>query len=192
MIVDPGLVAAAIAATGLSHEDIARELGRDQIDDQEFIEALRTFGCDIQRFEDDAEAWKERRAQVRWLLDHLVDAKNVRSIVGFEIDTMIREILNASNIYAFIELVAADSKSATIAVAASRRHAKNHARRDLVHEWCKANMARYRSVDNAAEAVAGKVVHVAHSTARKWINSWPGLQDWRAQKKKKVQSPRRL
>jgi hypothetical protein len=192
MTVDPDLVAAAIAATGLSHEDVARELGRDQIDDQEFIEALRNFGCDIQRFEADAEEWRKCRAQARWLLDQLIDAKHVRSMVGFEIDTLIRETLNASNIYAFIELVAADTKAATVAVAASRRHAQNHAMRDIVHEWCNANMARYRSMDNAAEAVAGKVVHVAHTTARAWIKSWPGLQAWRVQKSKKVQSPRRV
>ena len=66
--------------------------------------------------------------------------------------------------------------------AAIKRHAENYAMKEQVFAWCAAHIQDYRSMDAAAEAVAGKLVPVAFRTARSWIGEY----------RKQGQSARRL
>lgn len=55
---------------------------------------------------------------------------------------------------------------------ATGRHAENRAMKAEVHKWCEAQLSKFKSMDSAAEAVAGKVVPVKFRTAREWIAEW--------------------
>lgn len=59
---------------------------------------------------------------------------------------------------------------------AAARHAENRKMKSEVFAWCDANMASYKSMDSAAEAVAGKEVPVTFRTARSWISEWKKLR----------------
>lgn len=52
---------------------------------------------------------------------------------------------------------------------AMSRHAENHAMKALVFDWYSENGANFRSMDKAAEAIAGKLVPVSFRTARVWL-----------------------
>lgn len=63
--------------------------------------------------------------------------------------------------------------------AAHHLHRENHAMKAQVFAWCDENMSGYRSMDAAAEAIAGKLVPVTVRTARAWIGEWRKLQSAR-------------
>lgn len=56
------------------------------------------------------------------------------------------------------------------------RHSENRKMKADVFAWCDANMANYKSMDSAAEAIAGKEVPVTFRTARAWIADWKKTQ----------------
>lgn len=55
------------------------------------------------------------------------------------------------------------------------RHRENRAMRAQVFEWLDSNT--FRSLDAAAEALAGKIVPVTFRTARDWAGQWKKLRD---------------
>ncbi|MDQ0040859.1 hypothetical protein [Variovorax boronicumulans] len=59
---------------------------------------------------------------------------------------------------------------------ADAAHAENRAMKSLVMTWCDDNMANFKSMDAAAEAIAGKLVPVTFRTARSWIGTWKKLR----------------
>lgn len=59
---------------------------------------------------------------------------------------------------------------------AEKRHSENRAMKTMVMQWCDENMASHRSMDAAAESIAGKVVPVKFRTAREWIGEWKKLR----------------
>lgn len=63
--------------------------------------------------------------------------------------------------------------------AAEVRHAEHREMRKQVWDWCGANIRQYRSMDAAAEAVAGKLVPVTFRTVRGWIGEWRKMQSAR-------------
>lgn len=68
------------------------------------------------------------------------------------------------------------ARSALARTAAAARHAENRAFKRDVFAWCDKNMHQFKSMDAAAEAIAGKVVSVAFRTARDWIGDWKKLR----------------
>ena len=56
------------------------------------------------------------------------------------------------------------------------RHSENRKMKADVFAWCDANMHKYKSMDSAAEAIAGKEVPVTFRTARSWIAAWKKSQ----------------
>lgn len=90
-----------------------------------------------------------------------------------------RAIRHQSSVYHFVTMVHAfvrerfiRSQSDIALVAANARHAENRAMKQEVWDWYKANEQNYRSMDAAAEAIAGKVAPVAFRTARAWIGEY--------------------
>ena len=60
--------------------------------------------------------------------------------------------------------------------AAGARHKENRQMKAEVMEWCKSEMHTFKSMDSAAEAIAGKLVPVTFRTARQWIGEWAKLE----------------
>jgi hypothetical protein len=60
--------------------------------------------------------------------------------------------------------------------AAMARHAENHSLKAEVFAWCDANVADYKSMDAAAEAIAGKIAPIVFRTARDWVGEWKKLR----------------
>lgn len=55
---------------------------------------------------------------------------------------------------------------------ANASHAENRAMKADVFAWLDSNMAGFKSMDKAAEAIAGKVQPIAFRTARAWVGEW--------------------
>ena len=59
---------------------------------------------------------------------------------------------------------------------ANKRHAENRAMKNQVSEWLNTNMTGFKSMDSAAEAIAGKIVPIKFRTARAWVAEWKKLR----------------
>lgn len=184
--IEPGddeAILSAIAETGWVPEFVAFLQNRkpEDLTDKEFCDAL---------FRETERRDNLHRERAQRALDAMNSYHDDDIPLGFGIDrddyeVIIRECLDAGSLIHFVRLVLSDSARA----AATVKHAKHRALREQVFRWCDGNMGRYRSMDAAAEAIAGKVVHVAFRTAREWIKSWPGLPAWRTQKSLPARRP---
>jgi hypothetical protein len=67
---------------------------------------------------------------------------------------------------------AAQDASARASRAAILRHVENHAMKADVFDWLDINRANFKSMDAAAEAIAGKICPVSFRTARAWVAAW--------------------
>ena len=63
--------------------------------------------------------------------------------------------------------------------AATARHAENHAMKADVIAWYSENMTSFKSIEGAAEAIAGKIVPAKFRTVRDWIAEWKKMQSAR-------------
>ena len=61
-------------------------------------------------------------------------------------------------------------------IALDARHAENRSMKADVHKWLDSNMARFKSMDAAAESIAGNVAPVKWRTARSWVGEWKKLR----------------
>lgn len=68
------------------------------------------------------------------------------------------------------------SKSQTSRLAANRRHVENRAMKEQVFQWLDEHFKNFRSMDKAAEEIAGKVVPISFRTARAWVGQWKKLR----------------
>ncbi len=59
---------------------------------------------------------------------------------------------------------------------AMTRHIENHAMKVEVFDWLDANMVNFKSMDAAAEGIAGKIAPIAFRTARDWVGEWKKLR----------------
>lgn len=67
-------------------------------------------------------------------------------------------------------------RSKKLSQAALKMHAENHAMKRDVFNWLDSNMKDFKSMDGAAQAIAGKVAPVAFRTARTWVGEWKKLR----------------
>ena len=56
------------------------------------------------------------------------------------------------------------------------RHAENNAMKADVFRWLDSNMTKFKSMDAAAGAIAGKIAPVVFRTARTWITEWKTIR----------------
>lgn len=63
--------------------------------------------------------------------------------------------------------------------ALEKRHAENRAMKLDVFTWLDNNINRFKSMDAAAEAIAGNVVPLTFRTAREWVGEWKKLRSTR-------------
>lgn len=68
------------------------------------------------------------------------------------------------------------AKSILGRIGADARHAENRAMKQEVFDWLDVNFSTQKSMDAAAEAIAGKVVPVSFRTARDWVGEWKKLR----------------
>lgn len=59
---------------------------------------------------------------------------------------------------------------------AAARHAENWSCKETVFQWCDENMAKHKSMNAAAEAVANKLVPYGYRTVRDWMTEWKKLR----------------
>lgn len=59
---------------------------------------------------------------------------------------------------------------------ANERHKENRETKEYVFKWLDKNFHAYKSMDAAAEAIAGKEVNMSFRTVRKWIPEWKKLR----------------
>ena len=91
-----------------------------------------------------------------------------------------QKILQAmlANGFPEVEVVAVVATLAE-AEAAIQRHKENNAMREQVIQHYVANESSYRSVEAAAEAIAGKLVPAKHRTVAEWIREFRKLRSAR-------------
>ena len=75
----------------------------------------------------------------------------------------------------FIEERLKLSRSELLSGYAKKRHAENHATKAAVFDWLDSNMANFKSMDKAAEAVT-KQQPIAFRTARDYVSQWKKLR----------------
>ena len=75
-----------------------------------------------------------------------------------------------------IKMAMARQKSKSASHSASKSHNEHRAMKAQVFEWLDANMSQFKSMDAAAECVAGKIVPIKWRTARDWIGEWKKLR----------------
>lgn len=59
---------------------------------------------------------------------------------------------------------------------AKARHKENHAAKEDVFKWLDENMQSYKSMDDAALAIAEKVVPMKFRTVRQWLTEWKKIR----------------
>ncbi len=87
-------------------------------------------------------------------------------------DIAIKNCLDRRSISAFVEMIAEHHSRALQAARAYSRHAEHRAMKQDVFAWLDANMGQFKSMDSAAEAIAGKVAPIKWRTARDWVGEW--------------------
>lgn len=108
--------------------------------------------------------------------DEQLGREKICDPAGEELDSKIKSFLNRHSLGYFLDLVFADVESAKQSERASKRHAETNAMKLDVFQWLDENMHRFRSMDKAAEAIAGKVVPMSWRTVRDWIGEWKKLR----------------
>lgn len=78
--------------------------------------------------------------------------------------------------FAMFDLVRAQTKRDTARSGAKAKNAENRAMKRDVFAWLDSNMSQFKSLDSAAEAIAGKVAPIAFRTARDWVGEWKKLR----------------
>ena len=60
--------------------------------------------------------------------------------------------------------------------AATVRHRENRSMKSDVFNWLDTNMINFKSMDAAAEEIAGKIAPIVFRTARDWVTEWKKLR----------------
>jgi len=55
---------------------------------------------------------------------------------------------------------------------AAKRHTENRSMKAEVFKWLDSNMVKFKSMEAAAQGIAGKVAPIAFRTARDWVGEW--------------------
>lgn len=154
-------------------EDYALSIGGRPITPAEYLSYLGEFGYDT----DGIKAWVGE-------LEKLIQDDRDKAEAFFRlfqnewhvVQSDVEKYINDSSIYHFIELVVADAASTKARLKAVKRHAENHSMKKEVFIWLDTNMSKYKSMDSAAEAIAGKVTPIKFRTARDWVGEWKKLR----------------
>jgi len=126
------------------------------------IEQLRTIVARIQKQIDDAH---DRAATFFNIF------KNEWAVQQADID----KYIDPASIYHFIELTVADAASTKARLKAVKSHAEDYATKNSVFAWLDSNMAEFKSMDAAAQAII-KQQPIAFRTARDWVGDWKKLR----------------
>ena len=81
-----------------------------------------------------------------------------------------------SKLIQFLPKVFQAGKKSLANAGAAGRHTENRAIKQDVFAWLDTNMPNFKSMDSAAEAIAGKVAPVKFRTARDWVGEWKKLR----------------
>lgn len=92
------------------------------------------------------------------------------------LDTHVKELIDDTSIYYLIEIAISDARSTRARMNAIKSHRENHSMKADVFKWLDENMSNFKSMDSAAEAIAGKIVVTKFRAVRKWVGEWKKLR----------------
>lgn len=132
---------------------------------------------------------EEQRARAREVFDAFMSGKEEVDVNdqsdtasyaamewGERMDKAIKNCLDRRSISALVEMIAEHHTKALQVARAYSRNAENRAMKQFVFTWLDANMSQFKSMDAAAEAIAGKVAPIKWRTARNWVAEWKKLR----------------
>ena len=67
-------------------------------------------------------------------------------------------------------------RSKKLSEAAIKGHSENRAMKQEVFTWLDTNMPQFKSMDDAATAITGKVAPIKWRTARDWVGAWKKIR----------------
>jgi hypothetical protein len=89
---------------------------------------------------------------------------------------LIAKNLDSDSIWEFVFLSGDLRESVQGKARAAKRHTENRAMKADVFKWLDDNFASCKSMDAAAEAMAGKLVPATFRTVRDWVTDWKKLR----------------
>ena len=150
---------AAINASNRSREDLVRELAVNRI---------------LLRYEEET---TKARKKATSMCDELAQAARNGAVLLEEARQQNAELKNQQSKLASLLPKAFEAGKKSFAKAgANAIHAENRAMKQDVFAWLDTNMPNFKSMDSAAEAIAGKVAPVKFRAARDWVGEWKKLR----------------
>lgn len=90
-------------------------------------------------------------------------------------DDDVRKYIDGDSIYELIELILTHADTTRARMKAIKRHHENRSMKADVFAWLDSNMANFKSMDAAAQAII-KQQPIAFRTARDWVGDWKKLR----------------
>ena len=150
---------AAINAGNPNREDLVRELAVTKL--------LLRYAESTAAYRNEAFSALEQSVQIAQESVTLLEAERQRNEALKELQSKLVNLLPK----------AFQAGKRTLAKAGvTARHQENRAIKQDVFAWLDTNMPNFKSMDSAAEAIAGKVAPVKFRTARDWVGEWKKLR----------------
>ena len=153
----------------------AENLGKQAFTWTEYMASLVALGIDVEKLHAQAVEVCDRGRRDRSNSKEKAAAFfELLKTKWFVTDAEVREHIDASSIYDLLELALKHSDTAKARITVFNRHTENRAMKANVFVWLDTNMAKFKSMDAAAEAVANQNP-IAFRTARDWVGEWKKL-----------------
>lgn len=121
--------------------------------------------------------------EIRWALDKTKDLEIEKSVDLIDITVHAVDAMHAiqeawqRNAADTLSQASLEKKVAEVIREKARAngsmaHVRNRELKARVFEWCETNLSQYKSMDQAAEAIAGVEIQKAFTTVRSWIREW--------------------
>lgn len=141
------------------------------------VKALKAEGYDydvlLQRCAGALQAGDMQERRIKGLVQVLTDWQSTARVTNELTERSIALIEDARTLMDLqYELGVQDGKSVAPKKGAEKRHAEHRVMKAEVFAWLDVNMSSFKSMDKAAEAIAGKVAPIAFRTARAWVGAW--------------------
>ena len=130
-------------------------------------------GIRVRMWDENMHIWREiSKCYEAIESDHFYDELTRLAVrvgyAGNEMEMFAKGVLNASEHVMHHEI--------SVKKGADKRHAENRSMKNDVFNWLDTHMHQFKSMDAAADAIAGKMAPVKWRTARDWVGEWKKLR----------------
>ncbi|WP_431509887.1 hypothetical protein [Variovorax sp. DAIF25] len=162
----------------------ARQCGSTSIPLRQWKAELESAGLDVEALWKQAEAnvkiqaerydaeRARRPAAIQRARAFLTFLKTVPTLTQEELQNNFARLMDPDSMFELLWLVEEDGIVRQAQRLATRKNAENRQMKEQVFEWCDDNLDKFSSMDDAAIAVAGKVVPVKFRAVRQWMTEW--------------------